>query len=166
MLPALLDENRQTLSRLAFACFSVGAVLLPLATESSFGVRAAEPLANAARENARDIPMATTYKVFTVNKDPFVADAGSNEETPVADPSVGQHVREGDPIDEVSGQSGVPIVRAIVLGPQVRALVEAAGKVETLGKGDRLGGSTIVAIDRGGIVLANGRRLTIDGAPQ
>jgi hypothetical protein len=58
-------------------------------------------------------------------------------------------------------------LRAVVTGPQPRALIEENGRTRLAGVGDRLAGARISAIDSDSVTLDDGRRLTLtvpDGA--
>jgi hypothetical protein len=55
-----------------------------------------------------------------------------------------------------------PRVLAVVEGPLPRALVDDANGSRVVGSGDRFAGARIVRIDRDGLVLAGGRRFSID----
>lgn len=97
------------------------------------------------------LPERLDYQPFTIARDPFVPDASAIDRSELQNSA------------EKTKETDMPIVRAVILGPQSRALVETGGAVKVFSLGERIAGATIVRIDRDGIRLADGRLLRIEG---
>jgi hypothetical protein len=174
MLPALYDDDRRALMRLASMLVAGALCILPLTTQTS-------PIAGAAGvHTVTDIselvpPARLTFPGYAISRDPFVPDRaiGPTLDTGGTTMSVGLSgdigvvlppnagATQGGPASTPSGLG--PIVRAIVLGEPPRALVEAGGTVRVLGVGDRLGALTVVGITAGRVTLSDGSSLILDG---
>jgi hypothetical protein len=57
--------------------------------------------------------------------------------------------------------AGVPVVRAIVTGRHPCALVDDGSITRLVRAGDRLGATSVIAIDARGVTLGDGRRLAL-----
>lgn len=166
MLIPLRDNDRRLFVALSLALSLGSASLLPLTAQSALDGGVTET-ALAAPVVPR-IPGALTFPEIKVARDPFVplpavSDARENlAPTQTADiilpPNAGAEQMPGL---SVAGEAGTPVVRAVVLGPQSRALIEDGGSVKVLGVGDALGNATISAIDSTGIELSTGTRLLL-----
>ncbi|MGB6986449.1 MAG: hypothetical protein WBD74_10795 [Candidatus Aquilonibacter sp.] len=177
MLPALYDEDRRALARLATMLVAGSLCVLPLTTQSS-------PIAGAAgiRDFTRDTnlfpPAPLTFPAYQISRDPFepqaamrakleyAASMNSPEESSeigVVLPANAGALQGGVPasLPETSGIGGV--VRAIVLGDPPRALVEFGGAIRVLGIGDRLGALTVIGITEGRVSLSDGSALILAG---
>lgn len=149
MLPPLRDETRRTLFGIALLIGASSASLLPLTAQSSFEARAqAQPMGDDI--SVPPIPTNADVRQFSVARDPFVPDAEPPEQ-PV------------EAATRVEAPGGI-VVRAIILGPRSRALVETRGSVSVLGVGDRIGDASIVGIGRSGVVLSDGRTIAVEGS--
>lgn len=149
VLPALSDDGRSALLRMAMLLCASSVALLALATQTPPDARAAaQPLQSA--NNAPSLPSRMEFPAFTLARDPFVSDA-----QPQTVP--GDERSPGAP-----ESAGGAVVRAIILGVRSRALIEIGGTVKVLEVGDRVDGVTISAIDRFGVHLSNGRRIAIE----
>ena len=151
MLPALFDDDRRSLARLAGMMAFGALAVLPLTAQPSFVASAtAEP--QPLKEDALLPPARVSFPDYAVQRDPFVA--------PRADLS--------DPLLQSAGSRGasLPIVRAIILGTPARALIEVGGTMRVVGVGDRLGESAIVRIDADAVTLADGTHLALSVAKQ
>jgi hypothetical protein len=151
MLPALYDDDRRTLARLASMLIAGGLCILPLTTQTS-------PIAGAAgvhdtTDAAGLVPLARlTFPGYEINRDPFVPQGASGT------------TADAGEMQMSSGQSNdTKVVRAIVLGDPPRALIETGGTVRVLGIGDRLGALTVSGISSGRVTLSDGSSLILDG---
>ncbi len=176
MLPALYDEDRRALARLATMLVAGSLCVLPLTTQSS-------PIAGAA--SIRDItqdpnlvpPARLTFPAYEISRDPFVPEGaigaklddaasmsvGQSREIGVVLPANAGALPSGIPAS-LPATSGIgPVLRAIVLGDPARALVEVGGAVRILGVGDRLGDLTVIGIAQGRVSLSDGSALILDG---
>lgn len=159
LLPALYDDQRRLLARLAGMLVLSAASVLPLTVQGS-SVASAREMTPAAAHSVPSPPGPLTFPTFTITRDPFQSDrVTSNAPSPndsigiVLPPNIGAAADDG----------GVS-VRAIVMGARARALVDFGGKVEVLGVGDALGDLKIAAIDARGVVLSDGSRIALEGA--
>lgn len=173
MLPALYDDERRSLARLA-SMLIVGAIaVVPLTTQSSSVAGAADVRAQN-DQSGLDLPARLTFPAYSVSRDPFVPEhsiraklEGSalrswqgSEIGVVLPPNAG--AAQDGPIAPLNGTSpSAPIVRAIVLGKPARALVEDAGSIRVLGIGDRIGELVVASITAEGITLSDGTRLML-----
>jgi hypothetical protein len=176
MLPALYDEDRRALARLATMLVAGSLCVLPLTAQTS-------PIAGAAviRDIAQDPnlmpPTRLTFPAYEIRRDPFVPQgairakldnaasmgAEQSSEIGVVLPANAGALPSAIPAP-LPATSGIgPVVRAIILGDPPRALVEVAGSVRVLGIGDRLGELTVVAITPGRVSLSDGSALILDG---
>jgi len=167
MLPPLRDSRRRTLLRLSLMVCCVSAALLPL-TGGSSGDASASPAVTEAGPALPAVPAALRFPSVAVSRDPFVPDAMPDvapidgDVDIVLPPNAGAN---GTPLPPAA--EGVPnqvVVRAVVIGPSSRALVDQNGKVSVLAVGDMLGGVPIQSIDSQGIVLSNGTRIAMAAA--
>lgn len=81
-----------------------------------------------------------------------------------ADPFAGD--APPSPAPASPAQTGAVILRAVVLGPAPRALVEENGTDRIVAAGDAIGGSILAAIRRDCIVLRDGRRIAMSVQPR
>lgn len=177
MLPALYDDDRRALARLA-TMLVVGALcVLPITTQSS-SVAGAAGVHDVTSDPNIAPPARLTFPAYEVSRDPFVPE-GSNRaklDGAAVPMSVGQGSDIGVvlPANAGAGQGTVasspssssamgPVVRAIVLGNPPQALVEAGGTVHVLGVGDHLGELMVVGIRQGRVTLSDGSMLILDG---
>lgn len=110
------------------------------------------------------VPQRLTYPAVVVDRDPFVSaqpavpvanglsDAGSDDPGIVLPPNDAAGSVNGAP----GANAALPIVRAIILGPSPKALVDANGRSAVVGIGSPLGGSTIVTMSANAVELADG----------
>jgi hypothetical protein len=162
MLPALYDEDRRALARLATMLATGALCILPLTTQSSpvAGAAGIRDVSNGAR---LVVPARLTFPAYEVNRDPFVPDATMRSKLDVALPPTAAALQGGIPVAIPAGSSIGPVLRAVVLGDPPRALVEAGGMVRVLGVGDRLGDRAIVGITAGRVTFSDGSALILDG---
>ena len=136
MLPALLDNDRRTLMRVAVMMCTASLGILPMTVPSSSTARAdARPARGATQDFG--IPQKLAFPPVAFARDPFVPDATARE-----------------------AESGA-VLRAVVTGPQPRALVEIAGVARVVRVGDRIGQGVVLSIDAGGVVLSGGLELHV-----
>jgi hypothetical protein len=167
MLPALFDDERQLLLRLATMLCCGALVLLPL-TGETHGVASAQGTDVMPEPHRFEVPKALTFPGVAVMRDPFVADpaalplsggvrfnGGGSDIGIVLPPNAG-----ADGILPAPTASGI-VVRAVVIGSESRALVDSGDGVHVFSIGDRIGNATIVGIDRSGVTLSTGVRLTL-----
>jgi len=163
MLAPLRDSRRKTLLRLSLLVCCVSAALLPL-TGGSSGDASASPAVAEAAPKLPEVPSALRFPPVAVSRDPFVPDAVPDQAPIDGDvdivlpPNAGANGAPAPPLSDVPNQI---VVRAVVIGPSSRALVDVNGKVNVLAVGDILAGNPIQAIDSQGIVLANGTRISL-----
>jgi hypothetical protein len=163
---ALRDNERRTLVRLSLT-LTLGALsLLPLTAPSSLDA-AAEAGSLTAAPVLPDPPARQRVARVELTRDPFAAENAidaPNETTP-ADASEAALLppNGGASLAGAMTENGAAIVRAIILGPQARALVESGNDVRILGVGDALGASSVSSIDAAGIVLRSGVRIPLAG---
>ncbi|MEO9170268.1 MAG: hypothetical protein ABI282_10955 [Candidatus Baltobacteraceae bacterium] len=166
MLPPLRDSDRRRLVFLSIALSCSSVALLPLSAQSSSsGASDRGPIVAA---SIPDVPSALRFPEVVVSRDPFVPAAGAQSVKPVVDTLV----PDGIVLPPNSGADGIPggentapvpraIVRAIVLGPQSRALVEMGSAVKILEVGDSIGSAVISSIDANGINLSTGLHIPL-----
>lgn len=174
MLPALYDNDRRSLARLA-STLIIGAIgVLPLTTQSSSVAGAADVRAQN-DQSGLGLPPRLTFPAYSVSRDPFVPEPSIRAKLEGSASRNGQGGEIGVvlPLNAGAAQTGptgngaspsAPIVRAIVLGNPARALVEDAGTVRVLGIGDRIGELAVAAITVDGVTLSDGTRLMLDDA--
>ncbi|HTZ55230.1 MAG TPA: hypothetical protein VMB20_09185 [Candidatus Acidoferrum sp.] len=178
MLPALHDDERRALARLATMLIAGALCVLPLTAQNS-------PSAGAA--GVHDItsvpnlvpPERLTFPAYEINRDPFVPQGamrvklegstvpmsvGPSDDIGVVLPPNAGASQGGAPPSIPGGLVVGPVVRAIVLGDPPRALVEAGGTVRVLGVGDRLGALTVAGIVPGRVILSDGSALMLGDA--
>ncbi|HVA28115.1 MAG TPA: hypothetical protein VNF68_08040 [Candidatus Baltobacteraceae bacterium] len=136
MLPALLDDERRRLVRVALMMCAASLSILPMTVPSSDRARAD---ARRARALTRElgVPGRLTFPPMAVTRDPFEPDATDREAV-----------------------VGV-VLRAVVTGAQPRALVEIAGVARVVRVGDRIGRATVVSIQATGLALSGGIELPV-----
>ena len=177
MLPALYDDDRRALARLAAMLVAGALCVLPLTTQNS-SVAGAADVRDVANDPNIAPPARLTFPAYEVSRDPFVPEGSvrARLDGAAVPMSVGQ---SGDigvvlPASASGGQGTVPsflpaslamgpVVRAIVLGKPPQALIEAGGTVHVLGVGDRLGELTVLGITQGRVTLSDGSILLLDG---
>jgi hypothetical protein len=157
-----LFQHRIRLSRAAciagaLVCFASAYVLTPAGARSQLAPQAPALLPTATPIQPQLHPVAPARDAFApraqVDDDPPTAQVQPVQslQLPVARIPVTAPLRASDAIR----------VSALATGEHPIAIVEFAGNTHTLTRGDALGGSTIAAIERDGIVLASGRRLAL-----
>ncbi len=178
MLPALHDDDRRALARLATMLITGALFVLPVTTQSS-SVAGAAGVRDLTSDANLVVPAHLTFPAYEISRDPFVP-AGPMRAKLDGDAAAMSAGPSGDigvvlPPNAGASQSGVPagvppgptmasILRAIVLGDPPRALVEVGGTVRIVGVGDHLGELTIVGIAPGHVALSDGSLLILDGA--
>ena len=163
----LTESERRVLTAVSLM-LCVGSIsLLPLTAQS-------------ARDDSRPVderfgatqwtPSALSFSALRVSRDPFQpfrslvpgapvsATLGSDSGGIVLPPNAGASGLESANVDNARADA---VVRAVVLGPQSRALVEVGGSVNVLGVGDKLAGGVIESIDERGLVLSSGSRILL-----
>jgi hypothetical protein len=149
MLPALYDDQRPMLVRIAAMLMIGGALtILPLTSQNAH-VASASSLQ--ALPDTRD-PQALqplTFPTYAITRDPFVP----------------LRIGEAAPLGDAQGATPAAVanVRAIVLGNPARALVEAGGTVRVVGIGDRIGSAQVLQIDANALTLSDGTLLPLAG---
>lgn len=145
MLPALYDDQRRVVARLAgMLILGASAVLAMTVQDSSVAI--AQEAAPARVRALPALPGRLTFPAFTIARDPFARR--------------GQMALARSASTAVAGFA----VRAIIMGARARALVDFGGNVEVLAVGDGLGDLTITGIDARGVQLSDGTRLPLEGA--
>jgi hypothetical protein len=167
MLPALFDDERRMLTRLATMLCCGAFALLPLTTQTH-GIASAEGSALVPALRQPDLPSRLTFPGIALARDPFVADPTVVLTAPTAEFETNAHGigvvlppnagAEGESSPAIASAS---TVRAVVIGEQSRALVDTGDGVHVFSVGDRLGNATIVRIDRNGLTLSNGARVLL-----
>jgi hypothetical protein len=147
MLPALLDGQRRTLLRLGVAASVASLIILPLTDMSPVTASAGMQIADGVKR-LPNAPLPLSFPPIPLDRDPFVADADAQM------PLQGDRGR----IDEAGTAA---VLRAVVTGTEPRALVELGSTVRVVGIGDRLGGATVTAITRTGLLLSSGIELPL-----
>jgi hypothetical protein len=177
MLPALHDDDRRALARLATMLIAGALCVLPLTTQSS-PIAGAAGVHDVTDDPSLALPARLTFPAYEIVRDPFVPqgamraklDAGAvsinmSQGTDIGivlPPNAG--ASQGSVPQSIPGSPTLgPVVRAIVLGDPPRALIEAGGAVRVLGIGDRLGGLTVASIGEGRVTLSDGSVLLLDG---
>ncbi len=150
--------RRRCLQLSAFLC-AIPLCLAPLAGRSSFELADRRSVLN---ERFNSPSLTATWKAQPVNvaRDPFVPETTSYSQTDPAVPVVGMHVTRGQPIGFTVPLN--PLVKAIVSGTSPRALIDDGSQVRVIGVGDTIGGERVLAIDRAGVRLQNGKVLALD----
>lgn len=172
MLRPISDERRRTLLQIS-ACVCGGALSLLFITGSPSFTAQAEQLTPGVAVRIPSVPDRLTFSSVDIGHDPFIprvvlaseltgaptvaSTAKPDDIGIVLPPNAGA---SGTPVGPAS-RSGLPIVRAVVIGQSARALVEANASVEVMQVGDALGTSTISAIDASGVTLASGTHLPL-----
>lgn len=104
------------------------------------------------------VPERLHFPTLVIRRDPFAANIAS-----VSD-GVTSADAGGDPSDLVLPPNAAvasPVLRAVILGPSPKALVEVAGRAIVAGIGTPLGNSTVVAITGNSVVLQDGQSLRL-----
>jgi hypothetical protein len=170
MLPALYDDQRTSLGRLAAMLVILGAAILPMTAQSS-AVASAQEQGSFASLALPAIPGSLTFPDVAVNRDPFRPEGALGEMLP-SESATGMETGQGSEIGIVlppnagaaggtptQVATGGPVVRAIITGGHNRALIDLSGVVQVFAVGDRVGDQPIVAIDGDGVRLGDGTRL-------
>jgi hypothetical protein len=175
MFPALYDDDRRVLARLATMLVLGALCVLPLTTQSSPIARASGVRDNTEYPNLAP-PAQLTFPAYEISRDPFVPEGamrakldysvpmsgGQGSDIDVALPA-NPDATQGAVSEPIRAPLGIgPVVRAIVLGYPPRALIETDGSVRVLGIGDTLGGLTIAGITAGRVSLSDGSTLILD----
>lgn len=134
--PALRDSQRSVIFRWGSLATFAAIALSPL--NGSGTMRSSGAITNMGVAFA-PLPPYVPPRIVTARRDPFVPEA---EELP-----------QGS------------VVQAIVLGPTAHALVHVGSRIELVGIGDRVGGTSVVIIDKNGIWLADGTHIPMREAP-
>ena len=148
--------KRSFLIASALACFAAAGVLTPSDVRSQLDVRAHNG------EDASPAPIDAPPAAIAPAGDAFAPRATLDEEARPAParalpmlPPVAAHVAIRPRLTPRLS------VTAVATGADPTAIVEEAGSVRIVTIGDTLDGSTVAAIGDAGVVLADGRRLTI-----
>lgn len=147
----LTERERRLLTVISLMLCGGSIALLPLTAESARNE--SRPI-DARSASSPWAPPAVTYAALRVSRDPFQPFRGT---MPLAPALAGADSSEM----ALPPNAGAVIVRAVVLGPQSRALVEIGGRVNVLGVGDELASGTIASIDERGVVLSSGARIPL-----
>jgi hypothetical protein len=145
VLPALLDQERRLMRRIAFALCSAAVGIIPLTVPSSFSAGAATAPMEHAAQVGNDLGK-LLFPAIALGRDPFVPDAAF-----AASDGAAEHPQD----------TGSPIVRAVVSGAQAHALIEVAGVVRVVSIGDAVGNATVTAIVADAVLLSSGTRLPL-----
>ena len=145
MLPPLSDSHRATLLQLAALLCASTLCLIPFASVSS-SVAPAEIALPSSPGFSLTLPTDSAVALPTALRDPFVAS------------------QRAIALESMATSSSV--VRAVALGAEPRAIVDTGSGTVMLKAGDALMGSKIVEIDASGVLLDDGIRLNLAGAPQ
>lgn len=162
MLPALYDDERRAIARVAGMLVLGAACVLPMTVQGSAVASADETNAPHAAAIPH-LPGPLTFPAYTLTRDPFETDRAIAAGAPrsaiavVLPPNIGA----GADGDDAVPASGNLAVRAIVLGERSRALVEEGGNVRVVGIGDAVDGLTVTEITASGIVLSDGSRVPL-----
>ena len=160
MFPAIHDDRRRTIARLAMmlGCGAVG--VLPLTAQSSLIAGAAsEPIP--IERSSINVPDRLIFPAFEIARDPFVPDHRAFQGTAGSEPSIVLPPNAGA-TGPLPTQADA-VVRAIVVGDPARALIESGGSIRVLGVGDRLGELRVVQITSSGVVMSDGSHLLFEG---
>ena len=167
MLPSLFDDERTGCQRLSLMLCCGALLVAPFCSEGSTAASAAAAVAVRAARVPR-LPPPRIEPSIRIARDPFVPEpslvgaARSSDVTPESVFELPPNLGASDATDKNGVTSGpIPVLRAIVLGPASRALVETGSGVRVVAIGDTMAGSVVTAIDAAGIVLASGVRIRI-----
>lgn len=138
----LIETDRRRLFGFSAVLCAAPLVLAPLAARSSFGITSGHRAFEASLELRMPVPVKP--RSFSVTRDPFVADAGTD---PASVPT--------------ASEAGAPVVRALVTGSVPYALLDAGGLLRIVRSGDGVAGSTVRSIDAGGVHLQDGRVISL-----
>ncbi|HTU82236.1 MAG TPA: hypothetical protein VMF61_08910 [Candidatus Acidoferrales bacterium] len=145
MLRPLPSRRRRAIVRSALWTCAGALALLPIAPPWTLQAQDDPPL-----PHARPLPAkleAFRYPHVVIVRDPFSGDAGDGA---AAGPD---------------GAPERPLLRAVILGPRARALVDVGGSTQLVSIGGRIGTGVVTAIDRDGITFDDGRRLALSAEP-
>jgi hypothetical protein len=161
---ALNRASRRALAGAAVMAYAAAFALVP----AEVGSRLSPPPSPAAIERPAPIPLPVVAE-----RDPFVARAPDEPDVPPFVPRVPE-LAGLRPLPPNAGAGVLPFgtrrgalrVLAVVTGPNPSALIEDHDHSRLVAAGDALDGSRITAIDGGGIVLEDGRRLGLRSASE
>jgi hypothetical protein len=159
-----LSRPERALASVPGCALCVSAVLVLSRGTGAAAIPPSVPAALLRAEGGRAATSAIEVPALRLSRDPFVADAGPMPDGPLATLPV---------LPPNRGIVGAPpsagpavVVRAVVLGARPMALVEFGQQTIVVKPGDALAASRVAAIDVAGIVLSDGRRMTLgSGAP-
>jgi hypothetical protein len=165
MLPPIDEARRTSLMRIATMLVLGSAAVLPLTAQGSHAGRA-DAFVPGRTQAVPAAPQPLRFPRYVFRRDPFVRTAGVAEK-----PSIGQGPVQGQaaelgvalpPNAGAAQDAGSSVdVRAVVLGPHAKALIESGGSITVVGVGDRLAGVRVTAITAGGVQFADGTMLTL-----
>ncbi len=144
----------------ALLCYGAAIVLAPSGARSQFNTRTR--VAGVAEPRVDPAPPAVTPE-----GDAFAPRAPVDDDPPPALPAVPPHLPQL-PLPRVAAPLAPAVVpshvAAIVTGTHPTAIVDSAEGSKLVSAGDGLDGSSIIEITNDAVVLANGKRLTLEPA--
>ena len=147
----LTDQRRRTLFAIAAAICAIPAALIPLAGRSA---RVFPPAAVVAGDAFELSPLRTPAPPVDVriSRDPFVPDPPATPRKPdiheAARPSTTQTCT-------------APRVLGVAIAARPQAIVACGDRIDLIGRGEQLNGSTVARITSSGVVLSNGVALPL-----
>lgn len=168
MFLALYDEDRSLLRGMAFILCCSTLFVAPFLSDRSFSA-SAQPSQALRKMRQSEFSDRFFAPKISLARDPFLPDSfGEVGQVPMRDSDAPNSIvlppNSGANVTSGSGDTVDPtalVLRAVVLGPASRALIETGGSVRVVAVGDELAGSAVRTIDANGIVLANGVTLRL-----
>lgn len=173
MLPALYDDQRREIKRVAMSLMFSAAAILPMAAHGS-SVAMAQDSPFTPQLRLPEVPGRLTFPQVVVKRDPFrspeqvreglaFGEASSSERDPSQ--SIGIVLPPNSGADGMlpAGPQALA-VRAIIVGNDARALIDTGASVRVFRIGDMVGSAKVVAITAAGVRLADGTMLPLAGA--
>lgn len=102
------------------------------------------------------LPARLHFPTIVIRRDPFVGSLETAADATAAMPGA------GDPSDLVlppNAAVAAPVLRAVILGPAPKALIEVRGRSIVAGIGTPVADSTVVAIEANAVLLQDGEWL-------
>lgn len=153
MFEPLNASQRRRMLRWSVAACAIAILLVPLAALP--GPEFSDVQNASAGVQVPDVPEKLAYPALDVRHDPF------------ARPTQGPSIDDDDPDFVLPPNAGIasePVVRAVVVGPDPKALVEIDGQARIVGIGTHLGAESIAGITTQGVTLDDGERLPLDAS--
>jgi hypothetical protein len=128
---------------------------LPVELSAESGNRVTSP----PRIDPPAVPERIHFPTIVIRRDPFAA----SPDALATESSTGDGSDAASLVLPPNAAIAAPVVRAVILGDDPKALVDLAGRPLVVGIGTPLADSTVVAITRTAVVLQDGERLRMTG---